>query len=42
MDGFLLALLLCREPQINEEAYRPAIVPDKIAHETVQNVVIQL
>lgn len=39
---FLLPLLFSSEPQIDEVAHWSAIMPDKITHEAVENVVIKL
>jgi hypothetical protein len=36
-----VALLLRRKPQVNQEADRPAVMPDQIAHQDIDNVIVK-
>lgn len=40
--GFIQPLLFRSKPQIHEVAHRSAVMPDKIAHQAVENVFIKL
>ena len=41
-DSFFLPLLFRSKPQVDEVAHGSAVMPDKIAHQAVENVLIQL
>jgi len=41
-DSFPLPLLFRSEPQVDKVAHWSAVMPDKIAHQAVENVFIQL
>ena len=40
--SFVLPLLFRSKPQVDEVAHWSAVMPDKIAHQAVENVFIQL
>jgi len=40
--GFVLPLLFSSKPQVDEVAHWSAVMPDKIAHQAVENVFVKL